>query len=73
LCQYGADTEDLYRLSTGMPGLPVAIAATYRHLDCFAALLLFGAKPGLSQLEELGLAAHVSLQCSVPHAIIKYK
>ncbi len=73
LCQYGADTEDVYRLSSGMPGLSLAIAATYHHLKCFAALLLFGAKPGLAHLEHLRLPLQVTTQCSVPHAIIKYR
>ena len=73
LCRYGADTEDVFRLSSGMPALPLAIAATYHHLECFAALLLYGAKPGLSELEFDSLPSSVITQCSVPHAIIKYR
>ncbi len=73
LCQYGADTEDVFRLMSGMPGLAVAIAATYHHLRCFAALLLYGARPGLADLARMGLPEYVVTQCSVPHAIIKYR
>ena len=73
LCRYGADTEDVFRLSSGMPALPLAIAATYHHLECFAALLLYGAKPGLSELEFDSLPSSVITQCSVPHAIMKYR
>ncbi|XP_059083766.1 ankyrin repeat and SOCS box protein 12-like isoform X3 [Tigriopus californicus] len=73
LCRFGADTEDVYRLMTGMPGLPVAIAATYHHLKCFATLLLFGAKPGLNLVEDLHLPLQVTTQCSVPHAIIRHR
>ena len=58
---------------SGMPGLAIAIAATYHHLRCFAALLLYGARPGLADLGRLGLPAYVVTQCSVPHAIIKYR
>ncbi len=76
LCRFGADTEDLFRLSTGLPGLSIAIAATYQHLECFAALLLFGAKPGLgiSDYSKLvDLPSYSVTQCSVPHAIVKYR
>jgi hypothetical protein len=74
LCRYGADTEDVYRLMTGMPGLPLAIAATYHHFKCFAALLIYGAKPGLADMaDHLNLPSYVTTQCSVPHAIIKYR
>jgi hypothetical protein len=52
-------------------GLPVTLAAGYGHLECFVTLLLFGARPGISNLELLRLPAHVSTQCSVPHAITK--
>jgi hypothetical protein len=47
--------------------------ATYHHLKCFACLLLHGAKPDLNDLEKLGLPPYVQTQCSVPHAIIKYR
>ena len=73
MCRYGADTEDVFRLMSGMPALPLAIAATYHHLECFAALLLYGAKPGLSELEFDSLPSSVITQCSVPHALIKYR
>eukprot|EP00095_Tigriopus_kingsejongensis_P009856 maker-scaffold853_size88743-snap-gene-0.11 protein:Tk09856 transcript:maker-scaffold853_size88743-snap-gene-0.11-mRNA-1 annotation:"ankyrin repeat containing protein" len=73
LCRFGADTEDVYRLMTEMPGLPIAIAATYHHLKCFATLLLYGAKPGLKHVTDLDLPLNVITQCSVPHAIIKYR
>ena len=76
LCEYGAPLEDMYRLATGLPGLPVAIAATYHHLKCFATLLLFGAKPGLATHEYkqlTNLPAYSSTQFSVPHAMIKYR
>ena len=76
LCEYGADTEDLFRLTIGLPGLSIAIAATYHHLKCFATLLLYGAKPGLgiNEYEQLvDLPAYSVTQCSVPHAIIKYR
>ena len=56
-----------------MPALPLAIAATYHHLECFAALLLYGAKPGLSEIEFDSLPSTVITQCSVPHALIKYR
>ncbi len=73
MCRYGADTEDVFRLMSGMPALPLAIAATYHHLECFAALLLYGAKPGLPELEFDSLPSSVITQCSVPHALIKYR
>lgn len=73
LCRYGADTEDVFRLMTGMPGLPITIAATYHHLKCFAALLVYGAEPGLTQDLIEKLPTYVTTQCSVPHAIIKYR
>lgn len=73
LCRYGADTEDVYRLMTGLPGFPITITATYHHLKCFACLLVHGAKPDLGDLEHLELPAYVTTQCSVPHAIIKYR
>ena len=63
------------RLMTGLPGFPITITATYHHLKCFACLLLHGAKPDLSELLEqnLDLPPYVITQCSVPHAIIKYR
>ena len=74
LCRYGADTEDVYRLMTGLPGFPITITATYQHLKCFACLLVHGAKPDLGALSEtLDLPSYVTTQCSVPHAIIKYR
>ena len=73
MCRYGADTEDVYRLMTGLPGFPITITATYHHLKCFACLLLHGAKPDLTDLEHLDLPPYVTTQCSVPHAIIKYR
>ena len=73
MCRFGADTEDIYRLMTGLPGFPITITATYHHLKCFACLLLHGAKPDLNDLEKLGLPPYVQTQCSVPHAIIKYR
>ena len=73
LCRYGADTEDVYRLMTGLPGFPIQITATYHHLNCFACLLVHGAKPDLTHLSHLELPAYVTSQCSVPHAIIKYR
>ena len=60
-----------------MPGLPLAIAATYHHLKCFATLLLHGAKPGLKNAylleDSCQLPSYVATQCSVPHAMIKYR
>ena len=73
MCRFGADTEDIYRLMTGLPGFPITITATYHHLKCFACLLLHGAKPDLNDLEKIGLPPYVQAQCSVPHAIIKYR
>ena len=73
LCRYGADTEDVYRLMTGLPGFPITITATYHHLKCFASLLVHGAKPDLRDLAYLNLPSYVTTQCSVPHAIIKYR
>ena len=52
---------------------PIPSCATYHHLECFAALLLYGAKPGLSELEFDALPSTVITQCSVPHALIKYR
>ena len=73
LCEFGADTEDVNRLLSGMPGLPLAIAAAYHHLGCFALLLLHGAAPGLGGMDMAGVPEYVNSQCSVPHAIIKYR
>ena len=62
---------------TGMPGLPITVSATYHHLKCFLALLMYGASPDLGIYKHLGLpdtvyntAAHA---VSVPHAIIRYR
>ena len=30
--RYGADTEDIARISAGLPGFPITITATYHHL-----------------------------------------
>ena len=30
--RYGADTEDIARISSGLPGFPITITATYHHL-----------------------------------------
>ena len=74
MCEHGADTEDVLRLMTGMPGLPITVSATYHHLKCFLTLLMYGASPDLAIYKHLGLpdtvyntAAHA---VSVPHAII---
>ena len=32
LCEFGADTEDIMRILSGMPGLPITSCATYHHL-----------------------------------------
>ncbi|CAB4066433.1 unnamed protein product [Lepeophtheirus salmonis] len=47
LCTWGADTEDFYRLLSGLPSLPLTICTTYHHFKEFSLLLLFGAKPDL--------------------------
>ncbi len=73
MLRYGADTEDVQRLVSGMPNLPLAIAATYHRLDCFAALLLYGAQPGLPNIGELDLPPHIIAHLFVAHAIIKYR
>ena len=73
LTQFGADTEDIMRILSGMPGLPITSCATYHHLKCFALLLLHGAAPDLSSYKVLDIPAYVYSQCSVVHAIIKYR
>ena len=73
LTQFGADTEDIMRILSGMPGLPITSCATYHHLKCFALLLLHGAAPDLSSYRVLDIPAYVYSQCSVVHAIIKYR
>ena len=32
LVEFGADTEDIMRILSGMPGLPITSCATYHHL-----------------------------------------
>ena len=73
LAEFGADTEDILRLLSGMPGLPITSCATYHHLKCFALLLLHGAAPDLSRYKHLDIPPFVYSQCSVAHAIIKYR
>jgi len=73
LCEFGADTEDVLRILSGMPGLPLTTCATYHHLRSFVTLLLNGAAPDLTNFRELNLQDFVNSQCSVPHTIIKYK
>lgn len=73
LCEFGADTEDILRILSGMPGLPITSCATYHHLKCFTLLLLHGASPDLSCYKHLQIPDYISTQFSVAHAIIKYK
>jgi len=73
LCEFGADTEDIMRILSGMPGLPITSCATYHHLRCFALLLLHGAAPDLSRYRGMDIPPYVYSQCSVAHAIIKYR
>ena len=39
LCEFGVDTEDIMRILSGMPGLPITSCATYHHLQCFVSLV----------------------------------
>ncbi|XP_023341382.1 ankyrin repeat and SOCS box protein 1 isoform X3 [Eurytemora carolleeae] len=73
LCEYGVDTEDITRIMSGMPGLPLTTCATYHHLRSFVILLLNGAAPDLKTYRNLDLRDFVNSQCSVPHTVIKYK
>ena len=73
LCQYGADTEDVLRLMSNLPGFPLTVTCTYHHLECFATLLVYGAKPDLSHLIHIKLHPDARINCSVPHTIIKYR
>jgi len=73
LCEFGADTEDILRILSGMPGLPITSCATYHHLKCFTLLLLHGASPDLACYKHLDIPDYVYSQCSVAHAIIKYR
>ena len=111
LCEFGADTEDIMRILSGMPGLPITSCATYHHLRkdfklsdsnnlfsfiiqleyriiymttftslqlksslrCFVLLLLHGAVPDLSRYRGMDIPPYVYSQCSVAHAIIKYR
>jgi len=73
LCQYGADTEDVLRLMSNLPGFPLTTTCTYQHLECFATLLVMGAKPDLSHLSHFQLHPDAKVNCSVPHTVIKYK
>ena len=72
LCKYGADTEDVFRLVSNMPGFPLSVTCTYHHLDCFATLLVCGAKPDLDHLSHLPLHPDAKVNCSIPHIIMKY-
>jgi len=73
LCEFGADTEDIMRILSGMPGLPITSCATYHHLKCFTLLLLHGASPDLTSYKHLQIPDYISTQFSVVHSIIKYK
>jgi len=73
LCEFGADTEDVMRILSGFPGLPITSCATYHHLKCFTLLLLHGASPDLSKYKHLQIPESISTQFSVLHSIIKYK
>lgn len=72
LCRYGADTEDILRLMSGLPGFPLTVSATYHHLEVFATLLVHGAKPDLESFRDLDLDPELFQKCSVPHTIIRY-
>ena len=73
LCEFGVDTEDIMRILSGMPGLPITSCATYHHLQCFVFLLLTGAYPDLSRYENLDIPEYVYSQCGMTHTIIKYR
>ena len=73
LCEFGADSEDIMRILSGMPGLPINSCATYHHLKCFALLLLHGAAPDLSRYRHMDIPQYIYSQSPVAHAIIKYR